>query len=57
MSIYVADPLTLPTAFESGAGISVAGLHPGQFVIVTGFSGQFIDYEIDPRFPSDLIRF
>jgi hypothetical protein len=29
----------------------------GQFVIVTGFSGQFIDYEIDPRFPSDLLRF
>lgn len=42
---------------NDGAGISVAGLHPGQFVIVTGFSGQFIDYEIDPRFPSDLLRF
>ena len=41
---------------NDGAGISVAGLAPGQFVFVTGFSGQFIDYEIDPRFPTDLIR-
>ena len=41
---------------NTGAGISVAGLAPGQFVFVTGFSGQFIDYEIDPRFPTDLIR-
>jgi len=41
---------------NTGAGISVAGLAPGQLIFVTGFSGQFIDYEIDPRFPSDLIR-
>src|SRR4051812_30020459 len=27
---------------NTGAGISVAGLAPGQFVFVTGFSGQFI---------------
>ncbi len=42
---------------NTGANISVAGLHPGQFVVVTGFSGQFIDYEIDPRFPTDLLAF
>jgi len=41
---------------NTGAGISVAGLAPGQLISVTGFSGQFIDYEIDPRFPSDLRR-
>jgi hypothetical protein len=41
---------------NTGAGISVAGLAPGQLIFVTGFSGQFIDYEIDPRFPTDLIR-
>jgi hypothetical protein len=41
---------------NTGAGISVAGLAPGQLIFVTGFSGQFIDYEIDPRFPSDLRR-
>jgi hypothetical protein len=41
---------------NNGAGISVAGLAPGQLIFVTGFSGQFIDYEIDPRFPTDLIR-
>ncbi|HEX4966553.1 MAG TPA: hypothetical protein VF173_37435 [Thermoanaerobaculia bacterium] len=39
-----------------GTGISVAGLAPGQLLAVTGFSGQFIDYEIDPRFPSDIRR-
>jgi len=41
---------------NNGAGISVAGLAPGQLIFVTGFSGQFIDYEIDPRFPTDLVR-
>jgi hypothetical protein len=35
-------------------GIDVAGLAQGQMVAVTGFSGQFIDYEIDPRFPADI---
>ena len=40
-----------------GTGIDVSGLRPGQFAVVTGFSGQFIDYEIDPRFPSDLLHF
>ena len=37
-----------------GTGIDVSGLAAGQRVTVTGFSGQFIDYEIDPRFPSDI---
>jgi len=35
-------------------GIDVSGLAQGQVVAVTGFSGQFIDYEIDPRFPADI---
>lgn len=39
---------------NTGSGISVAGLAPGQLVSFTGFSGQFEDYEIDPRFPRDL---
>jgi hypothetical protein len=39
-----------------GTGISVSGLAPGQLISVTGFSGQFIDFEIDPRFPSDIRR-
>lgn len=56
--VFVNDGSGIIRVFlNDGAGISVAGLHPGQFVIVTGFSGQFIDYEIDPRFPSDLLRF
>jgi len=42
---------------NNGANIDVSHLHPGQPVVVTGFSGQFIDYEIDPRFPSDLLAF
>jgi hypothetical protein len=37
-----------------GTGIDVSGLAEGQRVSVTGFSGQFEDYEIDPRFPSDI---
>jgi hypothetical protein len=39
---------------NTGTGISVTGLAPGQLLSVTGFSGQFNDYEIDPRFPRDL---
>jgi len=42
---------------NNGANIDVSHLHAGQPVVVTGFSGQFIDYEIDPRFPSDLLAF
>ena len=42
---------------NTGANIDVSHLRPGQPVAVTGFSGQFIDYEIDPRFPSDLLAF
>jgi hypothetical protein len=37
-----------------GTGIDVSGFAQGQRVSVTGFSGQFGDYEIDPRFPSDI---
>ncbi|HZF14045.1 MAG TPA: hypothetical protein VFE33_35065 [Thermoanaerobaculia bacterium] len=37
-----------------GTGIDVSGLAQGQRITVIGFSGQFIDYEIDPRFPSDI---
>jgi len=39
-----------------GTGIDVSHLAAGQRISVTGFSGQFIDYEIDPRFPSDIRR-
>jgi len=35
-------------------GIDVSGLAQGQVIAATGFSGQFIDYEIDPRFPADI---
>jgi hypothetical protein len=42
---------------NTGANIDVSHLHVGQPVVVTGFSGQFIDYEIDPRFPTDLLAF
>jgi hypothetical protein len=36
---------------------TTAGLRVGQVIFVTGFSGQFEDYEIDTRFPSDIVRF
>jgi hypothetical protein len=39
-----------------GAGIDFSQFAAGQHVIVTGFSGQFGDYEIDVRFPSDIRR-
>lgn len=42
---------------NNGTNIDVSRLHPGQPVAVTGFSSQFNDYEIDPRFPSDLLAF
>jgi hypothetical protein len=35
-------------------GIDVSQFHEGQRGRVIGFSGQFEDYEIDPRFPSDI---
>jgi len=35
-------------------GIDVSGLAVGQTVSVTGFSSEFIDAEIDPRFPADI---
>jgi hypothetical protein len=37
-------------------GIDVSGFAAGQTVSVTGFSGQFdTHYEIDPRFPADIV--
>jgi DNA/RNA endonuclease YhcR with UshA esterase domain len=37
-------------------GIDVAPLTVGQNVKITGFSSQFdVDYEIDPRFPHDVV--
>jgi hypothetical protein len=37
-------------------GIDVSGFAVGQTVSVTGFSGQFdTHYEIDPRFPADIV--
>ena len=35
---------------------SAPGLATGQQLIVTGMSYQFIDYEVDPRFQSDIRR-
>jgi DNA/RNA endonuclease YhcR with UshA esterase domain len=40
----------------ASTGIDVGDLRPGQRLRVTGFSGQFEDhYEINPRFPGDLV--
>jgi hypothetical protein len=37
-------------------GIDLTGLSAGQTVSVTGFSSQFdTHYEIDPRFPADIV--
>jgi len=41
---------------NTSTGIDVSGLAEGQHLRVTGFSSQFNDYEIDPRFPSDIRR-
>lgn len=39
----------------TGTGIDTSGIHAGDEVEITGFSGQFIDhYELNPRFPSDI---
>ena len=35
-------------------GIDVSGLSQGQTIEVTGFSGQFDDPEVNPRFQSDI---
>ena len=40
----------------TSTGIDLNGLAPGQHVSVTGMSYQFIDYEVDPRFQSDIRR-
>lgn len=39
----------------TGTGIDVSGIHQGDELEITGFSGQFIDhYELNPRFQSDI---
>lgn len=40
----------------TSTGIDVSRLAPGQKVSVTGLSYQFGDYEVDPRFQSDIRR-
>jgi len=46
--------LTIYVNFQTG--IDVSDLEVGQTVIVTGFSSQFdTHYEIDPRFPADIV--
>jgi hypothetical protein len=39
---------------NTSTGIDVSGLAPGQLLSVTGFSDEFNDPEIDPRFQTDL---
>jgi hypothetical protein len=46
---------TIRVFVNTTTGIDVSGLAQGQVVSVTGFSGQFEDYEIDPRFPADIV--
>ena len=38
----------------ASTGIDVTGLSPGQTIEVTGFSGQFDNFEVNPRFQSDI---
>jgi len=38
----------------ASTGIDVSGLSQGQTIEVTGFSGQFDDHEVNPRFQSDI---
>jgi hypothetical protein len=40
----------------TSTGIDISHLAPGQRVSVTGMSYQFLDYEVDPRFQSDIRR-
>jgi len=40
----------------TSTGIDVSHLAPGQRLSVTGLSYQFGDYEVDPRFQSDIRR-
>ncbi len=40
----------------TSTGIDLGGLATGQQLSVTGMSYQFIDYEVDPRFQSDIRR-
>lgn len=40
---------------NASTGIDVSGLHQGQTIQVTGFSGQFdASFEVDPRFQDDI---
>jgi DNA/RNA endonuclease YhcR with UshA esterase domain len=39
----------------ASTGIDVSGLHQGQTIEVTGFSGEFDpNFEVDPRFQDDI---
>lgn len=38
----------------ASTGIDLSGLAPGDSLRVVGMSYQFIDYEVDPRFQSDI---
>ncbi len=40
----------------TSTGIDLTGLAPGQRLSVTGLGYQFGDYEVDPRFQSDIRR-
>jgi DNA/RNA endonuclease YhcR with UshA esterase domain len=55
--IFVDDGSGEITIFvNTQTGIDVSGFSAGQTVSVTGFSSQFDDhYEIDPRFPADIV--
>jgi len=55
--IFVDDGSGELTIFvNTQTGIDVSGFSVGQTVIVTGFSSQFdTHYEIDPRFPADIV--
>lgn len=55
--VFVDDGSGELTIFvNTQTGIDLSGLAVGQTVSVTGFSGQFDDhYEIDPRFPADIV--
>lgn len=54
---YVDDGSGEVTIFvNTRTGINLSGLTVGETVSVTGFSSQFdTHYEIDPRFPADLV--
>jgi DNA/RNA endonuclease YhcR with UshA esterase domain len=47
----------IPVFINTATNINVSGLKVGQVLFVTGFSSEFEHPEIDPRFPSDIVRF